>query len=450
MGVAISRAVSQMGLSVALIEKETTVLTGESCHSSGIIWKGGKTAFERQLTTAGYTKMHNFMTKLEIPHKETGALVLAQDNLEREYLQNYHKWCLTNNIESEYYAPSAIKQETNEFHIGDSFLGGVLTNTAIITCPWLLPWCILQDTIKMNRLSILTGMNVDTARFQRGEWTLSDSRSTSKEITCGVVINCTGNDNGVLEKVRLSATEGKVSYPDTADEEQSVKSFRGHFLVFEPHPEFHSTDNPLVKRPVQSISAVKHILDHDFPSDHNLSIFPTVYNHVAVGPFSASDSLQTLNAADIKHVHEYASRIVPHIGDLSPSFTFSCRVNPSSYGGCFLDKLPQQRWLSCGGTQNNDMTLSVCFGMGELVAAEASSIIGKGKRSDLLSDGDIYDPQLTTSNYLDSFFPRAFPPILSSSGTFDFEGQTQYVTHPLTRQGWDLLANDKLDSTDFF
>jgi hypothetical protein len=78
------------------------------------------------------------------------------------------------------------------------------------------------------------------------------------------------------------------------------------------------------------------------------------------------------------------------------------------------------------------MTLSVCFGMGEYVAEEVKKILGRGLKSAFLSDDDIYDPQLTSSNYTDIHFPHAFPPVLSNTGTFESNGEQHVVTHPIS------------------
>jgi L-2-hydroxyglutarate oxidase LhgO len=94
------RAISQLGLSVALIEKDKTVLSGLSRRSSGIIWPGGKNDLERNLTVLGCKKMENFKRKLRIPHKTTGFMVVGLGAQDLPHLQNYHKWCQANNIPS--------------------------------------------------------------------------------------------------------------------------------------------------------------------------------------------------------------------------------------------------------------------------------------------------------------------------------------------------------------
>jgi hypothetical protein len=60
-------------VSVALIEKDKTVLSGLSRRSSGIIWPGGKNDLERNLTVLGCKKMENFKRSSEFLIKQLAS-----------------------------------------------------------------------------------------------------------------------------------------------------------------------------------------------------------------------------------------------------------------------------------------------------------------------------------------------------------------------------------------
>lgn len=86
---------------IFLIERNNKIIAdNQSSRNSGVIHAGiyHTSPFKSKLCVAGNTLLYEFCKKHNIPHKKTGALIVATDPMEEEYLEDTLRIALQNSV----------------------------------------------------------------------------------------------------------------------------------------------------------------------------------------------------------------------------------------------------------------------------------------------------------------------------------------------------------------
>ncbi|KAG9195414.1 hypothetical protein G6011_00535 [Alternaria panax] len=113
-GLAIARKLQQRdGASTVLIEKHSSVGTETSSRNSEVIHAGlyyGPTSLKTKLCLRGKDMLYELCKKHEIPHRNTGKWIVAQDTAQMDALQKVHDFAKSINVPIHFLSKDEVKR----------------------------------------------------------------------------------------------------------------------------------------------------------------------------------------------------------------------------------------------------------------------------------------------------------------------------------------------------
>eukprot|EP00048_Salpingoeca_helianthica_P010944 m.156767 g.156767 ORF g.156767 m.156767 type:complete len:420 (+) comp15158_c0_seq5:995-2254(+) len=397
-GIAVARALSRRGVDVMLVERNADLLDGVSGRNTGIVCTGydaPQGSIELACLRRSLTLLPAVLTGLNIPHANTGALVVARSQQEAKYLPEI----VDHNARVGDAARllTALEVKSMEPRIAPTW-GAVFVPGEITVDSFLFPLALLLDAIH-HGTRVRRACAVTAAKKRANDWLVETSHGP---LVTKIVINCAG-----LHADHIAALVEPPPF--------MIRPRMGEYLVF-PRP-----PAPLIARPIQPV-----------PTDHTkgIYVFPTLHGHLVAGPTAVDvDPNQRDQVAQVSRESE--EKLLAVFRETLPDadatiLTRYVGLRPATNLRDYQIRWAQglAGWLHVAGIRSTG--LSASLGIGEHVAAMVfQSMYGANLPADTAS----------LHSSLPSLADIRAQCQDSPDGSVRVADQSFRVTHPLSRRG---------------
>ena len=283
-GAALAHDLGARGASVAVLEKETEPAAGASRSNSGVVHTGFDSKpgeFETEMILAQSERWRDVFDALEIPYRETGALLTAVDDEEASRLPNMAENAASNGVRVELLDGKEARR---------------LEPRAPAVAGLLVPGESITDPYEVVRRMLASGPNIET----RLGWPVSGVepdgegavvQGPSGDVSAGFVLNCAGLFGDEI----------------AGDDSFRIIPRRGEFAVFG------EGTAGLVDRILLPVPN---------PATKGVLVFPTLYGHLCAGPSAVDQEDKSdwqAHREGLEFVKERGARLLPEIRGLQPS-----------------------------------------------------------------------------------------------------------------------------------
>ena len=193
-GALITRELSKLNISVALLERCNDCAMGSTKANSAIVHAGFDAVpgtLKAKLNVRGVELMKTFCKELNVPLQNNGALVVAFSEDEKAHLEKLLDRGEKNGVPGLYIADrdELVKMEPN---IGDTAVAALVAPTSSIVCPYELTIAGVENAVS-NGAEFVRNCEVTAINYADDEFTLT---TTQGEIKAKYVINAAGVHSG--------------------------------------------------------------------------------------------------------------------------------------------------------------------------------------------------------------------------------------------------------------
>jgi 2-hydroxyglutarate dehydrogenase len=195
------RLQSRSGTSTVLIEKHGAVGTETSSRNSEVIHAGlyyGPDSLKTELCLRGKEMLYELCRKQDIPHRNTGKWIVAQDEKEFGELEKVHEFSKQIGVPTRFLSPEEGKEREPDVQAKTGILES--TTTGIVDSHSLMQY-LLGDFEDREGITALSSSVVRVIPKQNGSagweiWTKSSSGNDAEEeetcITADTIVNAAG------------------------------------------------------------------------------------------------------------------------------------------------------------------------------------------------------------------------------------------------------------------
>ncbi|MCL2248763.1 MAG: NAD(P)/FAD-dependent oxidoreductase [Oscillospiraceae bacterium] len=287
-GAATAYELSRYDLKVALLERENDVAMGATKANSAIIHAGydpSPGTLMAKLDVESVELAKELCGKLDIPHKQCGAMVLALSEEEIKTVEFLHKQALENGVKDTHILSKeeVLRLEPN---VSENVVGALHAPTAMIVDPWEYTLALAETAVR-NGVEIKFNSEVtDITATERGyEITIV---ATERTIEARFVINAAGLYSDDIHNM--------VAEPDF-----TVAPAKGEYWLLD-------------KSEGTRINSV--LFQCPSKAGKGVLVTPTVHGNLLVGPgnIPAGDKEDVSTTADeLRYVRDTAMKSVPSI-----------------------------------------------------------------------------------------------------------------------------------------
>ncbi|HHB83463.1 MAG TPA: FAD/NAD(P)-binding oxidoreductase [Devosia sp.] len=217
-GCAIVRRFALGGAKTVLLERGSDILSGASKANSAILHTGFDAppgSIEVKCMQAGYEEYLKIHQRFNLPVLRTGALVVAWNEEQLNALPGIVAQAHQNGVtDVEVIAQSALRAREPE--LSPEALGAALVPGEMVIDPWSSPLAYLTQG-KLAGAEARFFSEVIGGEFDGNSW---DLQTNNGRISGKIVINCTGNQGDIVEKI--------CQQPDF-----EIRPRKGQFLVYD-------------------------------------------------------------------------------------------------------------------------------------------------------------------------------------------------------------------------
>ena len=338
-GCAIARCLALGGARCVLLEKGPDILSGASKGNSALLHTGFDAppgSLELQCMQAGYAEYLRIRERLNLPVVETGAVVVAWTEAERERLPGIVAQAHANGVLDvrEIEASELYAREPN---LAAGAQGAVLVPGEHVIDPWSAPLAYVLQAMahgaQVRRRCELTGGQLDDAG-----WTLTTGAG---EIRARIVINAAGLYGDMIES---------LAHPSPF----AIRPRKGQFVVF---------DKPAY-RLVRSI-----VLPVPNERTKGVVLARTAFGNVLVGPTAEeSDEREhaSVDQTTLRSLVDKAVALVPVLASHSVNAAYAGLRPATQFKDYQIAVLAERRWITVGGIRSTGLTGAL--GIGQHVA----------------------------------------------------------------------------------
>nr|XP_006823984.1 PREDICTED: uncharacterized protein LOC100370628 [Saccoglossus kowalevskii] len=391
-----------MDIHVFCARKNAELVDEASSGNSGMAHTGfdAHQFRELQLLKAARKLNTNVYRKYEVPHKMTGAVLVAwnQDELAKlpGIVRQSH---LVGVTDVRQISQKALREM--EPHLSHDALGAVIIPGETVVDPWLLPIRLAHDALQHGAQIFRNCKVTDGYQTTTNDWLLTTTRG---QLLGKAVINCAGLYGDEVEKINKESSF-------------QIMPRKGQFAIFERSPK--ELLNGMIL-PVPFNQSYKGII-----------VFPTVYGNIVVGPTAEDQESRIDRSTDketIDQLVNYARKTVPALRNKNVIGTYA-GIRPATQAKDYhLITHKNRSWITVGGIRSTGV--SACLAIAVHVKDE---VIDKLKIQP--SNNSPHSRSKVAGQQRSSI--RVDP-----KGHLLMDGYSYKITHPLSRAG--LLAKPKL------
>ncbi|WP_434362491.1 NAD(P)/FAD-dependent oxidoreductase [Parasalinivibrio latis] len=338
-GCAVTRALTQLGLQTALIEKSGDILEGASKGNSAILHTGFDApagSIELDCVRRGYALYEQLHRSFNLPLLRSGALVVAWDETQEAQLQDI----LTkahNNGSTDTEIIGREKLFAMEPHLSKKARAAVHVPGESLIDPWSAPLAYLRHAM-LNGAKLVLNSEVLGAHFDGKQWSL---KLPDQSLTASIVVNTAGLFGDRVEGFnRPSPFE--------------IHPRKGQFVVFD-------------KAASSLANAI--LLPVPTPVTKGVVVCRTVFGNLLVGPtadeqFSRTDA--SVHKTTLDTLIDEGDRIIPGLKNYGVSACYAGIRPATQYKDYQLEAVPERNWITVGGIRSTGLTAAL--GIGEKVA----------------------------------------------------------------------------------
>ena len=330
-GCAIFRRLAIAGLKPLLLERGVDILSGASKGNSAILHTGFDApsgSLEVACMQAGYREYLAIREKLNLPLVETGALVVAWDEAQKQRLPGIVTHAHRNGV-ADVTEISQDEVRRREPNLAPHALGAVHVPREHLIDPWSAPLAYALQGIAHGG-SIRRSCAVNGGAFD-GHWMLETSQG---QIDAGIVINAAGNHGDIVEAIcRPSAFK--------------ITPRKGQFVVF---------DKPAAGL-VRSI-----ILPVPGERTKGIVICRTVFGNVIVGP--TAEDQEERDLAEVEHdtlemLVAKGTELLPGLRGIDINALYAGLRPATQFKDYQIDALPDRAWITVAGIRSTGLTAAL-------------------------------------------------------------------------------------------
>ena len=285
-GAAVSYELSKYDLKIVVLERENDVAMGTTKANSAVIHAGydpSPGTLMAELDVAGVELAKDICEKLDVPHRQCGAFVLALTEEEVAIVELLHKQAIENSVED---VTVLIKEEVLELepNVSEDVIVALHAPTAMIVDPWEYTVALAETAVR-NGTELKLNCTVTGIKEVEGVYKIQTSQG---EIEALAVINAAG----------LHADE---IHNMVAEQEFSITPAKGEYWLLDKS-EGTRVNSVLFQCPTK---AGKGVL-----------VTPTVHGNLIVGPgniIADNKSDVSTTRDELEYVRETAKKSVPGI-----------------------------------------------------------------------------------------------------------------------------------------
>jgi len=329
-GTAIANALARYERSVLVIEKSNDVSNGASKANSGIVHAGYDAepgTMMAKFNISGKSLYPELCTRLDVPYRKAGSLLLAFSDKEMQTLEELKKRGDINGVQGLQIldAPDVLDREA---HINPDVKAALYAPDAGIVSPYELCIALMENAMD-NGVSLWLESPVKNIRRSRRNYLIETS---GKSVESSCIINCAGVYADTVHNMLLPQMF-------------TIRPRRGEYFLLDKY----------------AAGQVGHIL-FQCPSAQGKGILvaPTVHGNVIVGPnaeeISDPDATET-SARGLKEVWETALKSIPDLPYNQVITTFSgVRAEPSSGDFIIRDYPEMPGYIDVAGIKSPGLT----------------------------------------------------------------------------------------------
>ena len=228
---AIGKSLADIGIEVAVIEKENRIGEGASTRNSGVIHAGlyySPKSLKAKLCCAGRQKLYQYAASKNIPFKKTGKLILATEKNQLGQLQSLYENGRVNEVPLEILSKEKVQFLEEEIKCERAIFS---SESGVISVPEYL--VALEEDIKKTGYVVLAS-ELKHAKKINGQFELTFD--SSDKINCNFLINASG-----LHTEDVANRIDEISLPRI----KTVMYAKGHYYLYKKKNPFKHLIYPL-------------------------------------------------------------------------------------------------------------------------------------------------------------------------------------------------------------
>jgi glycerol-3-phosphate dehydrogenase len=328
-GCAIFRRLCLGGARTLLIEKGADILSGASKGNSAMLHTGFDAtpeSTELACIRAGHAEYVAIHEQLNLPLLETGGLLVAWSEAERERLPAIVEQAHRNGV-TDVRLVDADEVRRREPHLAAGAFGGVVIPGEHIIDPWSAPLAYALQGLAHGG-AVRRNTEVKGGDFAGGRWRLA---TNGEAVEARVVINAAGNYGDLVEAIARSSPF-------------RIRPRKGQFVVF---------DKPAARLIRSSILPV--------PSERTKGVMVcrTIFGNALVGPTAEDQEDRAdagVDATELAALIEKGCRILPALAGETVTATYAGLRPATQFKDYQIEALPDRSWIAVGGIRSTGLT----------------------------------------------------------------------------------------------
>jgi glycerol-3-phosphate dehydrogenase len=332
-GCAVARRFALLGAKVVLIERAPDILAGASKGNSALLHTGFDAppgSLELAAMQRGYREYFEIRERLNLPLLETGAMVVAWSEAERDRLSSIKAQAHANGV-ADVVLLDRAEVLAREPSLSPRLLAALLVPGEHVIDPWSAPLAYLTQALA-NGAEAWFDAEVVGGDFDGEHWRLETPHGT---VRAGQIINCAGLHGDRVEALLL----GEASF--------QIKPRKGQFVVF---------DKPAAKL-LTSI-----ILPVPTQRTKGVVLARTIFGNLLVGPTAEEQDDRDRAAVDsgtLASLIDKAVDVIPALKDVSVNAIYAGLRPASERKEYRLRHDPGRHWLTIGGIRSTGLTAAL-------------------------------------------------------------------------------------------
>jgi len=348
-GCAIARRLALGGARCVLLEKGADILSGASKGNSALLHTGFDAppgSLELECMQAGYAEYLQIRERLNLPLVETGAVVVAWTEAERERLPDIVAQAHANGvIDVREISPRELY--AREPKLAPGAFGAALVPGEHVIDPWSAPLAYVLQAMA-HGAQVRRGCEVRGGQLDDAGWTLATGAGT---IQARVVINAAGLYGDLIENLARPS-------PFT------IMPRKGQFVVFDK-PAYGLMRSIILPVPNERTKGVV--------------LTRTAFGNVLVGP-TAEETQQrdhaSVDETTLRSLVDKAVALVPALAGHCVNAVYAGLRPATQFKDYQIAALPERRWITVGGIRSTGLTgaLGIAQHVARLYAAHFGAL----------------------------------------------------------------------------
>jgi len=332
-GCAVARRFTLDGARTVLLERGADILSGASKANSALLHTGFDAppgSLELACMQAGYREYLDIRERLNLPLLETGAMVVAWNDTDRQHLDAIEAQARENGVgDVRRLTPAEVS--AREPHLAPDTCGALLVPGEHVIDPWSAPLAYLTQAVE-NGAGAVFNAEVTGGSFDGREWALQTSKGS---VRAGLVVNCAGLFGDILEQKLLGAAGF------------AIRPRKGQFVVFD-----------------KAAAAFLRTIILPVPNERTKGVVlaRTVFGNVLVGP-TAEEQEDRENAgvdeAVLRSLIARAVEMVPALRGMPVTAVYAGLRPATEKKEYRVSADAGRRWISVGGIRSTGLTAAL-------------------------------------------------------------------------------------------